>query len=210
MPSTAKQWVLSQDAFDALLDCLDADRGRAAQKYEKIRCKLISLFEWRGCPFPEEYADIAIDRVAKRVHEGTELQQGSSYAFFHGVALNMMRELWRGAQTDPQRSNSLPDTLMAGPHPDQILEEENARKSRDIQLECLDDCVAALEPETRRLLNDYHSGEGRALITNRQNLAGSLNVSARALRIRVHRIRARLESCVEACAKAVEETNSGL
>jgi hypothetical protein len=44
-----KDWELSQEAFDALLDWLDSDREQAALKYETIRRSLIKIFTGRGC-----------------------------------------------------------------------------------------------------------------------------------------------------------------
>jgi hypothetical protein len=44
-----KDWVLTQDAFDKLLNWLDSDRERAGQKYETIRLRLIKIFTCRRC-----------------------------------------------------------------------------------------------------------------------------------------------------------------
>jgi hypothetical protein len=46
--------------------------------------------------------------------------------------------------------------------------------------------------------------EGQAKIDNRQRLARSLGVSDNTLRSRVHRVRHRLERCVQACVAAAE------
>ena len=58
-----KEWVINQDAFDTMLDWLDADRERAGCKYEAIRLRLIKIFTCRGCQDAEELADEAINRV---------------------------------------------------------------------------------------------------------------------------------------------------
>jgi hypothetical protein len=49
-----KNWVLSQEAFDALLDWLDPDREQAGIKYEQIRLRLIKIFTGRGCSDAED------------------------------------------------------------------------------------------------------------------------------------------------------------
>ena len=83
---------VSQASFDRLLSLLDSDRERAGERYELIRQKLTKFFQWRGCSEPEEYADRTIDRVARKVGEGAEIRSSEAYAFFHGVAVNVLRE----------------------------------------------------------------------------------------------------------------------
>ena len=43
-----KNWVMSQESFDALLGWLDSDRDKAGAKYEQIRSGLIKFFTFRG------------------------------------------------------------------------------------------------------------------------------------------------------------------
>src|SRR5689334_18556794 len=61
-----KDWVLSQEAFDALLDWLDSDREQAGIKYEDIRGRLVMMFAARGCVDAEDLADETINRVTQR------------------------------------------------------------------------------------------------------------------------------------------------
>ena len=53
---------------------------------------------------------------------------------------------------------------------------------------------------------DYHQGEGGQRIRNRRRLAQSLEVPMNALRIRVHRLRSRLEACVRDCMDRSQES----
>ena len=64
-----KNWSLSQEAFDALLDWLDPDREQAGMKYEQIRSRLIKIFTGRGCVDAEELADETINRVTRKLKE---------------------------------------------------------------------------------------------------------------------------------------------
>ena len=64
-----KNWSLSQEAFDALLDWLDSDREQAGIKYEQIRSRLIKIFTGRGCIGPEDLADETINRVTRKLKE---------------------------------------------------------------------------------------------------------------------------------------------
>ena len=81
---------LTTDTFTRLLNSLDEDRERAGEKYEELRRTLIRFFEWRGAPFPEEHADEALNRVARRLGEGVEIKWAGptvSLADHHYMAL---------------------------------------------------------------------------------------------------------------------------
>src|ERR1044071_7813819 len=77
-------WALTQEAFSKFLHCLDADIGRAAEIYETIRGKLINFFTWRGCQFPEDHADEAINRVIRKLDEGETIREPSTYVYGAG------------------------------------------------------------------------------------------------------------------------------
>ena len=64
-----KEWVLTKEAFDALLEWLDPNRDIAAQKYETIRTRLIKIFSCRGCLEAEDLADETINRVTNKLPE---------------------------------------------------------------------------------------------------------------------------------------------
>ena len=94
VPTHKKDWSLTSEAFNRMLLSLAEDREAAGEKYEAIRAKLNKLFRWRGCASPDEYTDETIDRVARRLSDGAELRT-EPYLFFHGVALNVLREHWK-------------------------------------------------------------------------------------------------------------------
>jgi DNA-directed RNA polymerase specialized sigma24 family protein len=66
----------------------------------------------------------------------------------------------------------------------------------DERMEALQECLDRLPPSSRDLILDYHEGERRGRIDNRRAIAERLDIPLNALRIRVHRIRTRLERCV--------------
>jgi DNA-directed RNA polymerase specialized sigma24 family protein len=185
-----KDWVVTQAAFDRMLLQLDPDRERAGQRYELIRQKLTKFFEWRNCATPEEYADRTIDRVARRIGEGGEIQTHDPYLYFHGVAVNVLREHWKEAQKVELKPI---DESQAQPvAPVESLEKEQ-------RLGCLDGCVKKLPEQQLLLITQYHQGDGGAKIARRNELAKQLNIPLNALRIRAFRIRGELESCIADC-----------
>ncbi|MGQ0703556.1 MAG: hypothetical protein ACT4PM_10535 [Gemmatimonadales bacterium] len=195
-----KDWALTREAFEKLLDYLDGDRRRAAGKYETMRRKLVTFFRWRDCPACEELADRTIDRVARRIAEGADLYGKDPYVYFHGVALNVLREHWRSPE---QKIRALDDrspaqAMASAPRPETEGMDELETESR---LECLDRCLGELSPESRTLLIQYHQKERRAKIDARREIAQKLSIPLNALRIRMYRLRGAVQACVAECVK---------
>jgi DNA-directed RNA polymerase specialized sigma24 family protein len=182
---------LTAEGFAALLVQLDPAPDLAAEKYETVRRKLIRLFEWRGCTAPEDLADETINRVARRLAEGVELRSNDPYGYFCGVAHLVYKEVLRRVAREHRAIESqgwLPASFAA--------EDEPA----DSRLESLRRCLDGLPPDQHDLILRYYRGEdrpGESNIRNRQSLARDLELPMNALRIRVHRVRRKLESCVQ-------------
>ena len=90
-----KGWVLTQGGFDALLNWLDADRERAALKYEAIRLRLIKIFTCRGCCEAEELTDETINRVVARVADIAPQYEDDPALYFYGVSHKVHLEYLR-------------------------------------------------------------------------------------------------------------------
>jgi RNA polymerase sigma factor (sigma-70 family) len=184
-----KKWELTQEAFDKLLACFDPDRERAGEKYEQLRHKLILYFEGRRCLPAEDCVDETFNRVAKRIDEGEQIRDLTNYAF--GVA----RRVFLEHQRDERERLTEPPT----PPP-----EEN---SDEVRLRCLDQCLERLPPKDREIALQYYQAEqGREKIENRRRLATLLDITPNALRIRVNRLRDKLEACVKECLEKREES----
>ncbi|HEU0253584.1 MAG TPA: hypothetical protein VFR12_11175 [Pyrinomonadaceae bacterium] len=178
-----KNWVLSQEAFDKLLDWLDSDREQAGIKYEEIRRRLIKIFTGRGCEDPEDLADETINRVTSKLDEIEIDFKGDRARYFYGVANKVLMEyLRRKPPQPPALSNS--DTTR--------IEHE---------YRCLEECIAQLSEENRYLLSEYYGAEGKDKIEKRKKLAEKLGIAPNALRIRAYRIRQALQECVENCVE---------
>ena len=186
---------LSPASFERLLAMLDPDRDRAGERYEQIRQKLAKFFQWRGCAEPEEYADETIDRVARKLAEGAEIRAGDPYLYFHGIALNVLREYWKDAQKHAKKP--LDDVT--------LTHEDTFDANQEHKLTCLDGCVRGLPQAQLTLITEYHQGQGGAKIERRNRLAEDLGIPLNALRIRAFRIRGTLETCISDCLKKRNE-----
>lgn len=195
-----KDWTMTAEAFDKLLVWLDADREVAGEKYEKIRLKLVKLFKWRNCTSEEEYADKTIDRVARRVCEGAPVDVKDPYLYFHGIALNVIREFWRGQQKHSHEDIDETSPLeFSTESPQQIKENELEQDVAERRYDCMRKCLEQLPQETREFIVEYHQGDRHK--ESRKEMSDRLQIPMNALRIRAYRVRESLDKCVVNCVK---------
>jgi DNA-directed RNA polymerase specialized sigma24 family protein len=181
-----RRWILTPQAFEKLLDRLDASRDVAGEKYERLRTRLVRFFDWRGCPSPEDQADETLNRIARRLEEGEQIKDLTSYA--GGVARNLALEIIKEEEKARLAFRHMP-----------ALQEVPAPADVDRCRDCLDRSLARLPPESQALILGYYEAERGAKIENRRALAERLGVPVNVLRVRVHRLRARLEHQVSEC-----------
>lgn len=180
---------LTQGTFDRLLASLDADRDRAAERYEELRRVLLRFFEWRGAPMPEDCVDETFDRVGRRLAEGVAIDNIGGYA-------------WRVATLVLLEARKSPESRRAGGEvtdpPAAIPDVEDAQR-QEARLSCLDHCLAALPADGRALIVGYYRDDERGRIAMRRELAHRLGINAEALANRAQRLRDKLQACVRAC-----------
>lgn len=182
-----KNWVLSQETFDALLDWLDPNREQAGIKYEDIRRRLIKIFVGRGCVEAEDLADETINRVSSKLTEIEKNFKGDRTRYFFGVANKVYLEYLR--KKPPQ------------PPPLSLIDSNRV----EVEYRCLERCIDGLSEENRELLLTYYGAEGRERIEKRRLLAEKFGIAPNALRIRAYRIRLTLQECVEKCVESLLE-----
>lgn len=176
-----KQHALTQEAFDSLLAWLAPDREEAGRKYESIRQRLIKIFTCRGRSDAEELADETINRVSLRAPDVVENYVGDPALYFYGVAQKVFLE-----------------SLRKPPHV-AVPAAVKSNEEKELEFECLEQCMERLAPDNRELVLEYYQNDKRAKIDHRKQLAARLGIAQNALRIRAHRIRATLQECVRQC-----------
>ena len=173
----------TQEAFDKLLEWLDPDRERAAEKYQKIHTRLIGIFSNHGCADPEKLADETIDRVIAKMDSLAVDYEGEPTRYFCGVARNILKE-------DLKRRNI-----------HEPLAEQQQVECNDDQTkyDCLDKCIAELPARSQSVILAYYEDRGLEKIRRRKKIAEELGITVTALRLRVFQMRLLLKNCVEKC-----------
>ncbi|MEW6736117.1 MAG: hypothetical protein AB1489_32790 [Acidobacteriota bacterium] len=193
---------MTKEAFDALLLWLNTNREQAGRTYESVRLRLIKFFQWQGCPFYEEYADDAINRVAEKIYQGEQIRAKDPYIYFHSIARNILKEyLYKR-----KKELAMIDHIMMNQHsnnnPDELERQQDNRLIMEAKLECLDKCLAELSDENRKLFIEYYSEEES--IESRKLIADRLGIPGGHLRIKIHRTRVTLEKCIKNCIQGFD------
>src|ERR1043166_6099603 len=175
--------------FEEILAWLNDDREVAGTMYVQRRDDLAKLFRWGKCADPEGLTDQVFDRVAKKVREVKPSYVGDPRVYFFAVANNLIKENFRKIKTHA----SLEDVDLT-----RQLIIEGGQDDADIY-DCLDRCLQKLTSEQRELIMAYYAKEKQAKIDHRNELAQRFGMTVQTLRVRVFRIRASLEECIERC-----------
>jgi DNA-directed RNA polymerase specialized sigma24 family protein len=184
---------LTAAKFERLLLRLDPNRDQAAEKYEEIRWKLIKFFQWGACVDAEDLVDETFNRVGEKLESDNEGIHDVT-AFVWGVAKNIRQEALR-RESKIVRLPDLPGAEEHFPSPrvaDGEVVESHGR------LKCLRRCIQHFSAGDRRLLLKYHAPRGRRG-EGRRRLAQETGLTMLALRVRVNRLRFKLEQCIKEC-----------
>ena len=171
--------------FAALLRRLGGDGGEGPA-YETLRRRLIRFFRVYAPAEADDLADVSLDRLARKIHEGTEVLNVPLYSL--GIARMVLHETRaRGVR----RRNAEADPTLA---PDEG--EGQASAELETALAALAACLDGAGAEPRALILEYYGADGAERIATRQRLAGERGISLNALRNRALRLRDALEDCV--------------
>ena len=176
------------DDFNELLLWLDpdpkgtgvADSERGAEKYEKIRQRIIRIYRTRGYHRAEDVADEALARIVKKAKKLRQYYKGDPALYIYAVAKRVYLEFLR--------EDNVP---IPPPPPRDDPDEVELRHA------WLEHCLKTLKPEGRKLILRFYQGERREKIDNRKNLAAELGINSKALSLRTLHIRQKLYQCMK-------------
>lgn len=169
----------------------DGDGPGVVERFRALQSKLIFYFERRHCFDPEELADETLERVMRRLCDGTEVSDLTNYSY--GVARNVFYEYLRRERakrkyTEEQRQR-----------PEAAADEDGEAEARERRHRCQEGCMARLKERERWLLFEYYRYKGQRKVSHKQKLAEQLNISREALTLRIFHLKRRLKACVKDC-----------
>ena len=170
--------TLTEENFGSLLAWLDADVRAAAEKYERVRRRLIWVFAGRGCQEADALADLTIDRVTLKLEELNGKYDGDPALYFYGVANHIYHEWLRDQQKELEMMKSDP--------PDKLTSGQFAR------FMLLEDGLDKLAPDDREFITEYYRGDGGKKIHLRRRQADRMGLTINALRKKAARVRGQL------------------
>ncbi len=137
-------------ALAALLQRLQRD-GEPGAAYEALRRRLLRFFRLHAPAQAEELADIALDRLARRLDEGVEVARVASYVL--GIARLVALEA-RAKERRHQHAEDGDDW----PAEDEASVQERAQDERDAA--ALSACLEEAGAQARELILDYYGADG--------------------------------------------------
>ena len=158
-----------------LLSIFDSDPSRAEEKYQDLYNNLVRYFQWNQKDDPADLAQEALKRGFTRLHQGQKITVSDPAGYFFGIARNLVREAWKTRPQEQLQGQEFPEISSS-------FHDLNPAEQRVFLKECLDH----LSREELAMLLAYVEGDSDAW----GNKGG---LSPNALRIRVHRLRRRLE-----------------
>ena len=72
---------------------------------------------------------------------------------------------------------------------------------KDKRFKCLDECLAKFPVDKRELIFGYYDTDEKTMIPTRKRLAEKVGISLNSLRIRVCRLKSKLENCTKECCE---------
>jgi DNA-directed RNA polymerase specialized sigma24 family protein len=161
------------------------------EQFRSLQEKLTIYFEARHCIDPEELADETLERVVRKLCEGTEVLDLKRYSY--GVAKNVFYEYLRRERVKHQYS----DEQRYRPEPKASGDVVDMAKER--RLDCLEACSGRLKEEARWILYEYYRYNGQHKLEHRKKMAEKLNITREALTLRVFHLKQKLRKCINDC-----------
>ncbi len=184
----------AENSFQVLLDRLRQEGGSAEERYESLRRRLIVFFRVYAPADAEALTDRALDRVARKLIEGTEIENLMQFAL--GVSRMIVVECQTQRFREHRAQEGYAGMIEQPAAPPEIgeFEEEEARLQERVRI--LRECLAKLGDRAAHVILTYYDSEGSERISRRQRLAAELGLSLNALRNRALRLRGTLERSI--------------
>ena len=176
---------LTSESLNLLLAEFSEDERQAAVAYTTLRDSLVRFFALKGDSEPEAAADETLDRTALKVAANTPIDDITKYSF--GVARLIFLERLRLAQKEKRAA----EDFYTGKEVVLIDTETDDFKF-------FRECFDRLPTVEKTFLQSYFTDAPyQKIIETRRRLTVEAGVSINQIRVKVSRLRKRLENCVQ-------------
>ena len=93
-----KNWKITPEAFQALLEWLDQGTESDGRTYLEMRRRLVLYFDRKNCLSPDELADETLNRVARRITEEGTIETEAPAKYCYITARFVFMEYLRGME----------------------------------------------------------------------------------------------------------------
>ncbi len=177
---------MTAESLKQLLTAFSTDPAAAGDAYQKLRESLRRYFEFKGDCAPETAADATLDRIARKISEGIEIADITKYGFAAARLIYLERLRLEQKQTNAARQFYAASDARAG-------DEENDGFAP------MRECFGELPEADRKMLQNYFADLPSAeLSARRQFLIDEQQMTLNQMRLRIFRLRKRLQNCVRA------------
>ena len=175
---------LTSESFAKLLDALSSDQSEAARAYTTLRSSIVRYFQIKGDSFPDEAADTVLDRVAEKLALGLKIDDLTKYSFT--VAKFVFLERMRSLKKEKLAADEF------------YFRNDGRRDGKETDaLRPFRECFESLPDDDQKVLTGYFADlPADRLFDFRQKLAEAHEGSLNYLRLRIFRLRKRLDDCV--------------
>jgi DNA-directed RNA polymerase specialized sigma24 family protein len=198
------------EAFRMLMARLGQDGDGADQRYESLRRRLIIFFRLYLPIEAETLADRVLDRVARKLMEGTQIEDVSRFTL--GVSRMILMESQSRLTREQHALQRAALSIDPPATPPDLGEWEEEETQLALRVQRLRSCLANLGDSATHVILTYYAADGSARIPARQRLAADLGLSLNALRNRAQRLRGMLERCLAGYPlrdeKPIDDTSS--
>jgi DNA-directed RNA polymerase specialized sigma24 family protein len=175
----------TSESLSRLLEAFSNDQAAAGVAYAKLRDSLVRFFRLKGDNNPDDAADETLDRVGKKLLQNPEIDDLTKYSF--AVARFIFLERLKRSQKEKVAAE--------GFYADRTAIKTEAETDDFLPFR---ECFNSLTDKEKTVLQAYFADVSPSnLFAERRKLTEEYNISLNNLRLKVFRLRQRLENCVK-------------
>lgn len=177
---------LTSKNLTKLLAAFSDNRATAGVAYTKLRDSLVRFFRLKGDFDPDDAADETLDRVASKISQNIPIPDLTKFSF--GIA--------RFVFLERIKNNGKEQIAAQGFYGDKLLSMPEVEKNDDFSP--LRECFNRLTDNEKQVLQDYFADLPHPnLLEHRKKIQMKYNISLSGLRVKIFRLRERLENCLK-------------